>query len=121
MANTSNSNQLRDFVREQYRLWNEGRFADLIASYQSIAPNGLTLEYVGRGVLPDGWKALQDMCDTFGATIRIEVLELIVNGDEAAAYAINNQTLADGGLKATPSIDLYRLKDGKLECRYFHA
>lgn len=113
--------QLEDFVRSQYELWNEGRFAELVGLFRSVAPQGLVLEYVGRSILTDGWKALEDMCATFGATMKIEVVGLIVNGDEAAVYALNKQTRRDGRVKVTPSIDLYRAKDGKLECRYFHS
>ena len=121
MGSTLSPPQLEDFVRKQYALWNEGQFADLLALFRSVAPQGLVLEYVGRSVLSNGWKALEDMCATFGASMKIELVELIVNGDEAAVFALNKQTRRDGSVKVTPSIDLYRAKDGKLECRYFHT
>jgi hypothetical protein len=107
------------FLIEQYALWNEGKRAELIASFRKLAPDGFTVEYVGTPA-QDGWKALDDIWDQHGGRVTIEVVQILINGNEAAVHALNHHTETAGGRTTRPSIEIYRFAAGKLQVRYFY-
>jgi hypothetical protein len=109
---------IETFLRTQYDLWSQARFEDMLEEFRKIAPNGLTIEYVGHPP-KDGWQELDDMWQQYGGKCPTEVKQLLVNGNEAATY-IHNHLQTDDGVHTLPSIETYRFEDGKLHVRYFH-
>jgi SnoaL-like domain len=107
------------FLREQYALWNQGRRSDLLALFRQWAPQGMTIEFVGGPVL-EGWKAMNDIWDEHGGHVTIEVVQILVNGNEAAVHALNHHRLAGGANTTRPSIEIYRFTDETLQIRYFY-
>jgi hypothetical protein len=107
------------FLVEQYALWNQGKRAELIALFRELAPKGLTIEYVGTPV-QDGWKAMDDIWDQHGGHVTIEVVQILVNGNEAAVHALNHHVEKDGRINTRPSIEIYRFAEGTLQIRYFY-
>lgn len=115
---TPDSKTIETFLRAQYELWSQEKFGELLEEFRKIAPNGLTIEYVGQPPR-DGWQELQDMWQQFGGKCPTELVEVLVNGSEAAAY-IHNHMQTDDGVHTIPSIETYHFGDGKLHVRYFH-
>jgi hypothetical protein len=115
---TASREEIELFLRGQYRLWNEGKFEDMLALFRKIAPAKLTIEYVG---LPpqDGWQALDEMCEAYGGKTQAEVQELLINGNEAAVHVLNFRDKSTG-IAPSPSIEFYRFDKGNLEIRYFY-
>lgn len=111
-------NEIADFLRLQYRLWNEQRRDELTAAFKAIVPNKLIIEYVGSDPV-DGWQALDAMWDQYGGKMRTDIVELIVNGNEAAVH-IRNVPLPEQAGASIPSIETYRFDEGSLHVRYFH-
>lgn len=107
------------FLREQYTLWNEGRRNDLLALFRHWAPQGMTIEFVGGPVL-EGWKAMNDIWDQHGGHVTIEVVQILVNGCEAAVHALNRHRSENGVDTTRPSIEIYRFAQGTLQIRYFY-
>ena len=107
------------FLRQQYAFWNQGKWPELLALFREMAPQDFTIEYVGTPV-QDGWKAMDDIWREHGAHTRIEVIELLVNGQEAAVYALNHHKQADGSTDIRPSLETYRFANGTLQARYFY-
>jgi hypothetical protein len=116
MANPSPA-EIEKFLREQYQLWNDRDRDGIFACFRKIAPNGFTVEYVG-GSFQDGERAMNEMFEVYGGKVRTDVLQLLVNGNEAATY-IDNVELKPNG-RHIPSLETYLFKDGKLHVRYFH-
>ncbi|WP_380879589.1 hypothetical protein ACFB49_23120 [Sphingomonas sp. DBB INV C78] len=115
MANPS-SDEIATFLREQYLLWNDQKRDELMAYFRRMAPNGFTIEYVGR--LPqDGEQAMEEMFAQYGGKCRTDLLQLLVNGNEAATYVDNRFVDTDVGM---PSIETYKFEDGRMQIRYFH-
>jgi len=108
------------FLLEQYALWNASKPAELVALFRNMAPNGMTIEYVGTPVKEDGWKALNDIWDQHGGHVTIEVVQILVNGNEAAVHALNHHRSEGGRVTARPSIEIYRFAEGTLQIRYFY-
>lgn len=117
--NEPNAIAIATFLRRQYALWNEGKWNELLALFRAMAPQGFTIEYVGTPA-QDGWKALDVIWKEHGAHTQIEVKELLVNGQEAAVYALNHHKQADGSIETRPSIEIYRFANGTLQTRYFY-
>lgn len=115
---TLKANEIENFLRSQYRLWNELKFDEMLDLFRSVVPGKLTIEYVG---LPpqDGWKALEEMCAAYGGKTQAEVQELLINGNEAAVHVLNYRD-ASSGIPPSPSIEFYRFEKGDLEIRYFY-
>lgn len=115
---TPDPKTIETFLRDQYRLWSEGRFEEMLAEFRKIAPNGLTIEYVGSEP-QEGWQALDEMWKQYGNKCPTEVVQLLVNGNEAASY-IYNHLQTENGVVTMPSLETYLFKDGTLHVRYFH-
>jgi hypothetical protein len=45
--NQLDSAAISAFLREQYALWNQGKRAELMALFRKLAPQGMTVEFVG--------------------------------------------------------------------------
>jgi len=99
-------------------LWNEGKRTELDQLFRSLGPNGFTIEYVGAEPV-DGVKAMEDMWAEYGGKCTTEALEVIFNGSEGAAYIANHMQSPDGVL-TIPSLETYKITDGRLTIRYFH-
>ncbi|MAT50164.1 MAG: hypothetical protein CMK32_03145 [Porticoccaceae bacterium] len=109
---------IRNFLTKKIELWNDAKADELEALYREIAPQGLVFEFVGAPAINDGYKALRKMCTDWGGHIAIELVEVLVNGNEVACY-VKNHRLAEPG-SFVPSIETYTFADGKLVERYFH-
>jgi|SRR5277367_1930506 len=107
------------FLTEQYALWNDGKRAELIALFRKLAPHEFTIEYVGTP-MQDGWKAMDEIWDQHGGRVTIEVVQILVNGNEAAVHALNHHVKGAGGRTTRPSIEIYRFSAGTLQVRYFY-
>ncbi|MAT52474.1 MAG: hypothetical protein CMK32_14955 [Porticoccaceae bacterium] len=116
--NNPDPKTIETFLRTQYRLWSEGKFEEMLEEFRKIAPNGLTIQYVGKEA-KDGWQELQEMWEQYGNKCPTEVIQLLVNGNEAATY-IHNHLQTPDGVKTLPSLETYTFEDGKLLVRYFH-
>ena len=109
---------LEQAIRDTYSLWNEGKRDALDRLFGSLGPNGFTIEYVGSPP-QEGGRAMEEMWAQFGGKCTTEAREVIVNGNEGAAYVLNHlQT--DSGVVVLPSLETYRVADGRLEIRYYH-
>lgn len=111
--------QIADFLRLQYQLWNEQKREELNAAFKAVAPNRLVIEYIGSPPL-DGWRALDEMWELYGGKVRTDVAHLVVNGNEAAVY-VRNVRLLEKDAHSVGSIETYRFQDGDLFIRYYHA
>ncbi|OYV01089.1 MAG: hypothetical protein CFE45_06360 [Burkholderiales bacterium PBB5] len=110
---------ITDFVHAQVAAWNAGDREAFFAAYRQAAPNGLRIEYVGRGPASDGWPVLEHMWAQQAARIQIEALALVVNGTEAACHHRNHLR---GTTTVIETIELYHFQgDGQLGVRYFIA
>jgi hypothetical protein len=110
--------EIEDFLRAQYRLWNDDQFEEMKSIFRDIAPNGVTIQYVGQQPL-DGWQALDEMWEQHGGRVKAEIVALLVNGNEAATYILNHMSL-EKGVQTSPSIETYLFEGGTLSIRYFH-
>jgi len=108
-----------DTIRAIYTRWNEKDPEGVMAAFTALGPKGFTVEYVGQPPL-DGAAAVEDMWANYGGACSTDVIELLVNGHEAAALISNRIHHADGSETAIPSIETYKVSDGRLEVRYFH-
>src|SRR3546814_18641431 len=63
--------------------------------------------------------AMDEMWDQYGGVCTTELVELIVNGNEAAAF-VQNHMKTDDGIVTIPSLETYKVENGKLHIRYFH-
>ena len=118
MVNTLSEATIEAFLRAQYSLWSDGKYQEMLAEFRQVAPNGLTIEYVGSEPL-DGWQALDDMWQQYGNKCPTELVTVLVNGNEAATY-IKNHMQTDEGVKTLPSIETYTFEKGTLHIRYYH-
>ncbi|WP_416465666.1 hypothetical protein [Sphingomonas sp. VDB2] len=109
---------LEQAIRDNYRLWNEGKRDELDRLFRALGPEGFTIEYVGSPAV-DGDAAMADMWAEYGGKCTTEPLEVIVNGTEGAAYVANRLQTKDG-IVTLPSLETYKAADGRLTIRYFH-
>jgi hypothetical protein len=105
-------------IRSIYTLWDAGDREGVLNAFRTLGPMGFTVEYVGNAPL-DGKAAVDDMWNQYAGTCTTEVVELLVNGSEAAAL-IHNKLKSESGIVTLPSIETYKVTDGVLEVRYFH-
>ena len=105
-------------IRAIYERWNEGDIEGVHAAFKALGPDGYTVEYVGEAPL-DGPAAVTDMWDTYGGACTVDIVHLLVNGAEAAAL-VHNNVKAQDGVTTLPSIETYRVDNGRLFVRYFH-
>ena len=113
-----NETAIRDFLTQKIELWNAAKADELEALYREIAPNGLIFEFVGAPKINDGYKALRKMCNDWGGHIAIELVEVLINGNEVACYVKNHRLAQPGSF--VPSIEPYTFESGHLLERYFH-
>ena len=50
---------IEHFLHTQVQAWNQGDKEGFFAAYRAAAPEGLQIEYVGRGPADDGWPVLE--------------------------------------------------------------
>lgn len=105
---------LRKFLHRQVECWNKGDKEGFLACYRDVAPNGLSIEYVG---LPksDPWQMLEGMWQA-QSRITIEVLECIQIGNQAASHHRN--LLSDGSI-SSETIEIYTRQQDGLESRIY--
>jgi len=110
---------LRRFIVRQAECWNAGRKDDFLALYREHAPQGLTLEYVGKSTMTGNaaWAGLEAMWAGYAHQVRIQPVEIIVNGHDAACYYRNLWT--EPGTLST-GIEVYTLRDNCIYARFFH-
>lgn len=109
--------RIEAFLHAQVKAWNAGDKQAFLDAYRAAAPQGLRIEYVGRGPASDGWPVLEGMWAQQSARIEIEEVALIINGSEAACH---NRNKVRGTTMAIETIELYRFDDeGRLSVRYF--
>ncbi len=113
---TPSSSEIAEFLRKQYQLWNEQKFDEMLDYFRRMAPDGFTIEYVG-GPIMEGEPAMKAMIADHGGKVSPELLQLLVNGHEAATYVNNRRINTGDGIF---SIETYHFADGKLHVRYFH-
>jgi len=109
---------LEQAIRDNYRLWNEGKRDELDRLFRTLGPDGFTIQYVGSPA-QEGGRAMEEMWAQYGGKCSTEPLEVIVNGDEGAAY-VANHLQTENGIVTLPSLETYRVADGRLEIRYYH-
>lgn len=109
--------KITEFIERKIQLWNEGKKEELDAHYRTMAPKQLTFEFVGAPTI-DGWKALDDMWNQLGSNVEIELVELLINGNEVACYVKNHRRDQPGTYKAT--IEIYVFNEGTVHERYFY-
>jgi len=107
---------IQAFLHEQVRAWNAGDRSAFFDAYRSVSPQGLQIEYVGRGPATEGLLVLEAMWTQQNAKIEIEEVVAIVNGSDAACH---NRNKVRGRSMAIETIELYRFDEGKLSVRYF--
>ena len=109
---------LEQAIRDTYQLWNDGKREALDRLFAAMGPAGFSIEYVGSTPM-DGPQAMTEMWTQYGGKCTTEAVEVIVNGDEGAAYVANHMQTPDG-VVILPSLETYRVTDGKLYIRYYH-
>jgi len=110
------ADSIRRFLHAQVACWNAGDQAGFFAAYRDAAPGGLSIEYVGRPP-SDGWPVLAAMWERQNASITIEELAAVVNGNEVACH---NRNRVKGTERVIETIELYRFDaGGALLVRYF--
>ena len=111
-----NPEQIQRFMTGQVRCWNHHDKAGLLALYREMAPTELNIEYVGRAQQADGWLVIEEMFDKHNHQFRLEVVNTIINGNEAAVHHRNCMV---GSSQVIESIETYRFGPGTLHVRYF--
>ena len=108
--------QIEHFMSGQVRCWNNHDKAGLLALYREAAPDLLDIEYVGRAQQVDGWLVIEEMFDKHNHQFRLEVVNTVINGNEAA---VHHRNCIVGSNQVIESIETYRFGPGTLHVRYF--
>lgn len=111
-----NPEQIQRFMTGQVRCWNHHDKAGLLALYREMAPALLNIEYVGRAQQVDGWLVIEEMFDKHNHQFRLEVVNTIINGNEAA---VHHRNCIVGSSQVIESIETYQFGPGTLHVRYF--
>jgi hypothetical protein len=106
---------IEDFLHGQVDCWNRGDREGFFAHYRRVAPDGLSIEYVGQPIL-GSWALLEGMWTQQQPRVRVQVRQCIVSGNEAACHHLNAYREQEGGVE---TIELYRFEAGTLSIRYF--
>jgi hypothetical protein len=106
-------------IRAIYTSWNAGNLEAVLAAFSALGPQGYKIEYVGNAPL-DGKPALEEMWSQYGCSCTVDIVELLVNGNEAAVMVHNNVQTPEG-IVTMPSIETYKVSDGSLIVRYYHS
>ncbi|MBT3410703.1 nuclear transport factor 2 family protein [Paraglaciecola sp.] len=110
------ADSIGSFIHEQIACWNRGDREGFFQSYRSIAPDSLTIEYVGKHT-GDGWPILENMWQQNQSKIEIEEVEMILSGNEVACH---NRNKVKGTETSIETIEIYCFGDkGDLHVRYF--
>ena len=107
---------IADFLHGQVAAWTRGDRPAFFDAYRAVAPQGLQIEYVGRGPASNGWPILEALWAQQSAKIEIEEVLFAINGNEAACH---NRNKLRGTASAIETIEIYRFDDGRLSVRYF--
>lgn len=113
------ADEIRTFLTRQYDAWNRNEHDEMFALFDTIAPEGFTIEYVG-GESQEGHAALRTICDQYGGNGKTELTSLLVNGAEAATV-VRNHFFSESSHSITLSIETYAFGDGRMHVRYFHG
>jgi hypothetical protein len=108
--------QIQRFKSGQVRCWNDHDKAGLLALSREMAPAQLDIEYVGRAEQADGWLVIEEMYDKHNHQFRLEVVNTIINGNEAA---VHHRNCIVGSSQVIESIETYWFGPGTLHVRYF--
>lgn len=108
---------IREFLQDNFKLWNARDRDAFTALYREASPNGLFIEYVGQEKVEDGWQAFNYMWDNYNHDVQADLREVLVNGKEGVCY-VHNNSARDG--VTHPSIETYLFDKGQLHIRYFH-
>jgi hypothetical protein len=114
---TVGPDQIERFLHGQVEAWNAHDKAAFFGLYKAFTPKGLTIDYVGQAPR-DAWAILDDMWAKQNDKVEIEVVNVIVNGTEAACHHRNHVTAAGF---TTETIELYAFGEDELSVRYFIA
>lgn len=113
MDNTQ-QHSLEYFLHRQIECWNNGDKVGFLQCYKDVAPNGLSIEYVG--VAPqDPWLMLEGMWRE-QPNVQIEVISCVICGDESASHHNNIRT---NDVPQAQTLEFYSLKEGVLSARIF--
>ena len=104
------------FMHGQVACWNAHDKAGLMALYREMAAEHLVIGYAGRSTDKDGWFIIEEMYDKHNAQFRLEVVETIINGNEAA---VQHRNCIVGSNAVIESIETYRFEPGRLSVVYF--
>lgn len=107
--------EIEGFLHDQLAAWNAHDREAFFGFYRAIAPNGLTIEYVGKPPR-DPWEILETMWADHNAHMRLEPVKAIINGCEAACHHRNHIEAAGVVIE---TMELYAFGDGTLSIRYF--
>lgn len=111
--------RIETFLRHQLDMFNQGRRDEFIAAYRDIAPAGLKLDDPVGSERREGIHLIEDLFDRYVGW-KLEFVELIVNGKEAAA-CVRNDGVIDGRPITVHSLETYHFgDDGTFLARYFH-
>jgi len=111
--------QIRAFFNLQIELWNAEKVDEFIGAFRAIAPNGFKVEDPVGSAPKDGWTALEELCRLYKGW-RLELVDFLVNGNQAAAY-VKNTGVFEGKPVTAFSIETYVFgDDGSLLARYYH-
>ena len=104
------------FMTGQVACWNAHDRAGFMALYREVAPEHLDIGYAGRSDTADGWFVIEEMWDKHNAQFRLEVVDTLINGSEAAVHHRNCIVGSDAVIE---SIETYRFEPGRLSVVYF--
>lgn len=116
MTTTVDHPAIERFMRGQVECWNRHDKAGLMSLYRQMAPEHLEIGYAGRSEQADGWLVIEEMYDKHNAQFRLEVVQTIINGNEAAVHHRNCIVGSDAVIE---SIETYRFEPGRLSVVYF--
>jgi len=106
---------IQAFVHAQVQAWNAGDKSLFFTTYRAAAPQGLTVEYVGRPAT-EGFAVLEGMWEAQNAKVQVEEVLAVVAGNEAACH---NRNKVRGTATVIETVELYRFDEGHLTVRYF--
>lgn len=107
--------EIERFLKGQVDAWNRHDKAAFMGLYRDASPNGLEIDYVGQP-RRDAWEILETMWADQNAKIEVEVVDKILNGQEAACRHKNH--VRGAGLWID-TIEIYAFDEGRLSVRYF--
>lgn len=113
---TVDRHTIERFLHGQVAAWNGHDKAALMALYREVAGERLDIGYAGRSTDKDGWFIIEEMFDKHNAQFRLEVVQTIINGHEAA---VHHRNCIRGSDAVIESIETYRFEPGRLSVVYY--